>query len=230
MDLTKHYDWLYADAIQKIKAGRYEADPMIDSPADNRRGLTLLIRPASQVSQKIRTFLNELKVIDPYQYYYPEQDMHVTVMPVISCYAGFSLSTVNLNDYVKIIEKSLTQEKPVKIHFRGITASPSCIMIQGFFRDDTLNTMRDQLRRNFGHSGLQQSMDIRYPLRTAHATVVRFRTGLANPSGFVQVMEKYRQYDFGTFTANELEFGYNDWYQRERSGKILHVFPLNPGS
>lgn len=230
MDLTKHYDWLYADAIQKIKAGRYEADPMIDSPDDDRRGLTLLIRPSVQVSQKIMTFINELKTIDPNQYYYPQRDMHVTGLSVISCYAGFRLPMVNVNDYVKVVKESLTPRKPLKIRFRGITASPSCLMIRGFLTDDTLNPMRDRLRKNFRNSGLQQSMDIRYPLRAAHATVVRFRTGLANPSGFVQVMEKYRQYDFGTFTANELEFGYNDWYQRERSGKILHVFPLNPGS
>lgn len=226
MNLPEHYNELYINSIQKIKSGNYQIDNLIHSPSDNRFGVTLLIRPDKQIRDAIHKFLNDLKVVEPDQYYYPDSDIHVTVMSIISCYGGFDLKKIQVMDYVDIIRKSIANEKKIQIEFRGVTASPSCILIQGFLKDDTLITIRNNLRMNFKNSNLEQTLDKRYSIQTAHATVVRFRTSLIRKEEFINVLDTYRDFNFGTFEAGSLELVYNDWYHSTKYEKELYRFEI----
>ena len=225
MNLVEHYANLYKDSIRKIKTDNYQIDRLMDS-VDNRSGLTLLIRPNLLVKENIQLFLDDLKVVEPDQYYYRDSDLHVTVMAIISCYVGFDLSQISLTDYIKLIDRSISDKKHFEIEFRGITASPSCIMIQGFLSDNTLNDIRDSFRENFRDSDLQQSIDKRYLLQTAHSTVVRFRKRLTKKDDFIAVLEKYRDFYFGTITVDTLELVHNDWYQRKEYVETLGRFSI----
>lgn len=222
MNLVEHYNNLYKESIQKIKSDDYQTDDLIDSTLDNRFGITLIVRPTISVKNNIQTFLNDLKAIEPDQYYYPESDIHVTVLSIISCYKGFDLAQISILDYVALIKKSITSQKSIEIEFRGITASPSCIMIQGFLSDDTLNDIRDTLRINFKNSNLQQTIDQRYTIQSAHSTVVRFRKRLTKKDDYIKVLDHYRDYYFGTSTINTIELVYNDWYHRKEFVKDLY--------
>lgn len=226
MDLIRHYNNLYEDSIQKITTGNYQVDDLLDSPTDKRFGITLLIRPDSQVKKSIQDFLYKLKAIEPEQYYYPSSDIHVTVMSIISCYEGFKLTNISIGEYIKTIEESIKMQKDIKIQFQGITASPSCIMVQGFLHDNTLNNIRDNLRINFAGSSLQQSIDQRYSIQTAHSTVVRFRKKLTQKQDFLSRLEEYRNYNFGTTTVDALDLVFNDWYQRKEHVKELCQFKI----
>lgn len=225
MNLAEHYNKLYKDSIAKIANGGYETDHLIDSNTDRRFGITLVIRPDSATNNHIQQFLAEAKAIEPDQYYYENADIHITLMSIISCYEGFELNDINVKDYVKLIQQVLAKHKNFNIRFKGLTASPSCILIQGFLTD-TLNEIRDDLRATFKNSDLQQSIDKRYAIQTAHSTVIRFRSELENKEAFINLVEKYRDYDFGTFSVKQIELVYNDWYQREKHVKKLYVFPL----
>lgn len=225
MNLKEHYLKLYTEALSKIKADDYEIDRLIDADNDFRFGITLLIRPDEKTKANIQNFLNEVKLVSPHQYYYQNSDIHVTVMSIISCYEGFKLDSVNIEDYIKIIDEALNNRKSFNIHFKGITASPSCILLQGFF-DYTLNDIRDQLRISFKSSTLQQSLDQRYAIQTAHATVIRFRREITNKDAFLNLLERYKDFDFGTFEVKNMELVYNDWYQRAAFVKKLHSFEL----
>jgi 2'-5' RNA ligase len=227
MNLVEHYNNLYKNSVLKIASENYEIDNLIDSSLDNRFGITLLTRPCRQVKNRIQEFLSDLKAIEPDQYYYRDSDIHVTVMSIITCYEGFDLSQIVLTDYVEIIKKSISTHKRFDIEFKGITASASGIMIQGFPKDDTLNSIRDDLRTNFKNSNLEQTIDKRYSIQTAHSTVVRFSQELTRVKEFVEVLDHYRNYDFGSFTVNSLELVYNDWYQRKEHVKELYRFEIN---
>jgi 2'-5' RNA ligase len=225
MDLAEHYNKLYRDSIAKIANGNYEIDRLIDSDADNRFGVTLVIRPDAATNHNIQQFLTEAKLIEPDQYYYQNADIHITLMSIISCYNGFDLENINVQDYIKLIQQVLAKHKSFKIQFKGLTASPSCILIQGFLTN-TLNEIRDELRKTFKNSDLQQSIDKRYTIQTAHSTVIRFRSELKNQTALINLIEKYREFDFGTFEIKQIELVYNDWYQREKFVKKLHTFSL----
>lgn len=226
MTLQEHYEQLYQNAIQQIDQELYSIDELIDSTYDNRRGITLLIRPDDKVKTEIIKFLNTLNVFEPNQYFYPESDLHITVMSIISCYDGFNLGNINIEDYIKIIQQSITGIKPFDIEFKGITASPSCIMIQGFMPNNSLNQIRDNLRRNFNNTNLKQSLDKRYTIMTAHSTVFRIREKLRNKDQLIKLIAEYHNYTFGTFKVDQLEFVFNDWYQRKEYVKTLHQFKL----
>ncbi|MFV8373147.1 2'-5' RNA ligase family protein [Flavobacterium sp. LB2P74] len=224
MDLNKHYTTLYKESVAKITADTYQIDTQIDSATDNRFGITLLIRPDIHIKNKIQGFLEELQAIDSEQYYYPNSDVHITVLSIISCYDGFDLTTISILDYVKIIEKSLVDVQDITINFQGITASPSAIMVQGFTNTNSLNDLRNNLRTNFINSGLEQSIDERYFIQTAHTTVARFRKEIKNKEKLLEILEKYRDFDFGKITVKECLLVYNDWYQRKQFVRELHEF------
>ena len=203
--------------MERIRKGDYQTDSLIDSPADKRFGITLLIRPPQKVKNKVELFLEELKQIDSFQYYYPISDIHITVMSIISCYEGFRLDQISVSDYSDLVKQSLKGIDKFKIKFQGITASDSGIMIQGFPENEILNNMRNNLRTNFKNSDLEQSIDKRFTIQTAHATIVRFRKELQNKKVFLAGIEKFKNYDFGSFEITELELVFNDWYQREKN-------------
>lgn len=226
MNLTEHYNQLYKSSSEAILSGNYRLDAKINDPSDSRFGITLLLRPSEKIKADIQLFLKELKAIEPSQYYYPDSDIHITVMSIISCYEGFSLDQIAVESYIEIIQKSLADLDEIKIEFRGITASNSAIMIQGFPSDESLNNLRDKLRENFKNSALEQSIDSRYSIATAHSTVMRFREKLQNPEELIQIANQFREYNFGEFKVDKLELVFNDWYQRERNTIQLKDFQL----
>lgn len=226
MNLFEHYDELYKTSIDLVKKTNFTIDDYIENPLDKRFGITLLIRPNKASLNYIQDFLNELKAIDPTQYYYPNSDIHITVASIISCYAGFNLSQIKPSDYIEIINNSLENFQSFKIKLNGITASESGIMLQGYYNKGTLDLLRDKLRQNFRNSNLEQSIDKRYELITAHSTVVRFRNEVKEKEQFIEILEAYRDKNFGQFEVSELELVYNDWYQRKEKVHLLKVFRL----
>ncbi len=226
MNLTEHYNQLYTTSSESIAAGNYSIDKEIKNESDSRFGITLLIRPNEEIKAKMQDFLNELKKTEPEQYYYPDSDIHITVMSIISCSETFRLNQISPNDYIQLICKSMVDVDKITIQFKGITASSSALMIQGFPTDETLNNFRNKLRENFKSSGLQQSIDSRYTIATAHATVMRFQEKLHNPKKLIETAEIFRDYDFGEFSVKNLELVYNDWYQRKNNTKVLGEFCL----
>lgn len=225
MNLTEHYNQLYKKSSKAILTEKYKLDLQINNPSDSRFGLTLLIRPSETIKANIQLFLEEIKAIEPNQYYYPDSDIHITVMGIISCYEGFTLDQINIPEYIDLIEQSLVELDQIEIEFRGLTASPSAIMIQGFPTDESLNIFRNKLRESFKNSTLEQSIDSRYTIAAAHSTVMRFQEKLENTKQLIQVAEKFRDYNFGKFQVKKLELVYNDWYQRERN--TIHLADFN---
>ncbi len=226
MNLNEHYQTLYNNSIEKIKNDDYTIDELIHSPNDNRFGITFLIRPPQEVKNEIQKFLNELRAVEPNQYYYPNPDIHITIMSIISCYNGFDLNGIDISKYVDIIKKSIAETSEIEIQFKGLTASPSCIMVQGFMANDALNDIRDNLRFHFKNSDLEQSLDKRYAIQTAHATIVRISNKLVNKTPFLNTVEAFKNCNFGTFKVDQLELVFNDWYQKEQHVKTLYRFNL----
>lgn len=227
MDLNQHYERLWYDSITSVSRGSIVIDDKIDSPEDTRYGITLLTRPNSKILNLIEDFCKELRLIDPNQYYYPGSDIHMTISSIISCYEGFTLSKIAKEDYIEIIKKVCSDTPKLEIEYSGITLSTSAILIRGFPVGDSLQRLRNQLREAFLESGLEQSIDLRYKLITAHLTVVRFANPLLNPSAYLEKLREYREFHFGHSNIKNLELVYNDWYQKSSKVKLLQAFFLS---
>lgn len=227
MRLTEQYTQLWDNAVRRFRANTFELDPLIDQKSDTRYGITLLIRPNTVVKRRIQAFLHELHEVEPSQYYYPATDFHVTVMSIISCHPGFTLDRIQVQEYSAAITSCLKHISRFALTFHGITASSSCVMVQGFPCDRMLEMSRNAIREHFRRSSLQQSIDSRYIIQTAHATVVRFRRTISQVKQFINILECYRKYDFGTCEVDSYELVFNDWYLRERYVQHLHTFFLH---
>lgn len=99
-------------------------------------------------------------------------------------------------------------------------------MYHSGFLTDSLSEIRNDLRLAFKNSNLQQSIDQRYAIQTAHSTIIRFKTTLKYETALLDLVEKYRDFDFGTFNVNKIELVYNDWYQRLQLVQQLHELKL----
>ncbi|CAN5787333.1 hypothetical protein BH10BAC2_BH10BAC2_49200 [soil metagenome] len=225
MQLNVHYTNMWNNALEKFYANAFEHDSLIGSVKDYRFGITLVATPSTEVKLEAAKMLAELMEIEPDQYYYPAADQHVTVLSIISCYDGFKLRNINIQDYAYVICSSLKNICSFPIRFEGITASPACIMIQGFPGNE-IELLRENLRENFKHTNLETSIDKRYQIHTAHSTVVRFKKALNHPVAFIEKIKKYRNYYFGVTEIQEVKFVFNDWYQRHLSEHILAKFEL----
>lgn len=226
MNLSDLYNQMYTDAIQQIEADKYKIDHLIDSQQDNRSGITLIIQPDKNSKERIQNILHDFKKAEPNQYYYPDSDIHVTVMSIISCYAGFELSAINIADYKQVISSCIPKDTPIEIEFKGLTASPSCVMVQGFLLNDSLRILRENIRKAFRNSSLKQSIDARYTIQTAHATVLRFKQPLTNKEHFLQTLECFRDHYFGKANIRTLSLVHNDWYQRKEKVTELARFEI----
>ncbi len=226
MDLKEHYDNLWKQSLEKFNRHAFEFDDLIDSEDDNRYGVTLLARPSDQVKQKIAELLDSIRPVAPGQYYYPQSDLHLTVLSIISCYPGFTLDQIDKSKYKEIVQSAIDPISPFRIRFRGLTASPSCILIQGFPEDNRLQTLRDRLRNKFKQSDLQHSIDKRYKLQTAHITAIRFKEPFADAKAFVKTVANLRNIDFGSCEINQLELVANDWYQQKDKVELIERFAL----
>lgn len=109
----------------------------------------------------------------------------------------------------------------------GLTASPAGIMVQGFMMNNFIDTFRQNLRKAFKTSKLQQSLDQRYVLNTAHATIFRFRKKLNNKDRFLKVIEDHLESHFGTFEIKNVQLVSTDWYHRQKLVKSLHTYPIS---
>lgn len=212
--------------MDKISSDQYVIDELIDSKKDQRSGITLLVRPPQKVKKEIQEFLNQLRAIEPDQYYYPDTDMHITIMSIISCYDGFDIDKIDIAEYIDIVTQCLSEAQNIRIEFRGLTASDSCIMLQGFMNNDGLNEIRDKLRKAFKSSNLEQSLDKRYAIQTAHSTVVRFRKPLKKKEEFLKKVNDFVDHGFGIFDVQVIELVHNDWYQRKGFVKKLYEFEI----
>lgn len=229
--LQSFYDEMYTTARDKICCGEEEIDPIIDdSTSDRRLGLTLVLRPPKFIQESLNRFLDELQSHAPQQYYYPQNDLHMTVLSIIPSHDGFNINHLNISDYVKVIEEALQSEPllPITIRYTGITASTSCVMVQGFPEEDALNVLRDRLRLAFKKvPHLRQSIDQRYTLTTAHSTIARLRKPLGDSrNDYLNALDRHRSTEFGSFTVEAIDLVTNDWYLRSEKTVLLHRFIL----
>jgi 2'-5' RNA ligase len=221
------YDEMWNNSLEAFREDKFEFDPLIDNPDDLRRGITLQAKPGKDILAAFKKFIDEIRKNEPDQYFYKPGEIHITVMSIINCIPEFSLSKINLHDYIKAIEKCLKNIGDLKIKFSGITASPSCILIQGFQANNSLQMIRNNLRSEIKGANLYNSIDKRYQIKTSHCTVIRFKEELRNKDKFVDFLKDYREYYFGDTSINELELVFTDWYHKQEIVKVLHKFKLN---
>lgn len=226
--LTARYQQLWDDAIEPVRAGAVNIDPLLAGrEPDRRRCLTVLARPSAEILSAVAAFLNQLRNIDPEQYYYESSDLHVTVLSLFTATADYERHFLHYDRYLKAVNAALAGVPAFSIEFAGVTLTRDAIMIQGYFDDTILNDTREALRKALQSRGLTEGLDRRYILQTAHMTAVRFRHPLQKSRKYVEMLEQYRRHSFGRTHVSEVNLVRNDWYMSTPSVEVIKKYQLS---
>jgi 2'-5' RNA ligase len=219
--LVQHYDAMWAHAFPALASGAVECDTVLAAGPDRRRGLTLIARPAPALRAAFATLLDRMAGAEPDQYRYPVPDMHVTILPLFTAVEDAAAQLARLEDYRAVVQTALAGIAPFEIDFGGIALSPAAVMARGVPRGPGLETLRERLRIGLREQGLAASVDERYRLVTAHATLLRLTKPLRRPARFSALLAALRDQPLGSMRVDEVELVINDWYMS--SATLQHV-------
>ncbi|PMH28287.1 hypothetical protein BCU71_06890 [Vibrio lentus] len=212
---------IYDDMWQRfefaLKHNEYELDPYLsDLENDTRRGITALAylnQGNRSTINEITRFQKEVRELEPEQYYHPSNELHLTILSVISCLPEFALTEIDVNSYIDVFRSTLKNAGKIEIRYHGVSASPNCIVIQGFPTSDTLERLRNELRTQLTEAGVRVTFDSRYKLVTAHSSIIRFKAPLNDAQQLLALCQRYRNHDFGRVVLEDFELVFNNWYQ-----------------
>lgn len=225
--LRAHYDRMWSEALPAIRAGRVEVDSVLAAgQPDRRRGLTLMARPSWNVRRRVASWLEQLRELEPDQYYYVPPEFHITVLSMFTANVHAEPFLARTAEYASAVGAVARNSAPFGIEFAGVTASPGAVMIQGFSEDGALNAFREGLRKALRGRGLGDGLDARYRLVTAHMTVVRFRAPLRDPKRFALALEQARSRPFGPTCVRTVNLVGNDWYMSRHSFELVRRYRL----
>lgn len=221
------YDRLWSGAIGAIRAGKIKMDPVLMAGTpDERRGLTVVARPSPAVRGRVAGFLDELRRLEPDQYYYLRSELHLTVLSLFTATVEHGPFFELAGLYRAAVDSVVRRTGPLPIAFEGVTASPATVMIQGFVDEEALNGLRDALRQELRARGLGGGLDQRYRLESAHMTVARFRAPLRDSERFGLALTRARNRSFGASVIRNVSLVKNDWYLSHRATATLKRYRL----
>ncbi len=220
------YQQLWREAVSAFERGSPQLDHLLDKSKDLRRSVGLAVRPPKLVQEKISAFLKQIAIVAPGQYFYQPEEFHVTVLTIISGTEFWRPEIRQLAACRAVIKEVLSRQKPFAICFRGVTASPGAVIIQGFPQDDTLEKIRAELRDAFAQNGLTDRLDRRYKINSAHITAMRFCRPQTDWKPLASLLAENRETDFGEMTADRIQLIFGDWYASAESSRTLQEYPL----
>jgi 2'-5' RNA ligase len=227
-EIQATYNRLWTETLPSLQGKTIQADSNLsDKLRDSRKGITLIFRPSKKVQALVMTFLREIEQVEPSLYFYKSTELHTTILSIISCSTDFDADGFCFAPYIKALQNSIEPMSPFLIHYRGLTASPEGIMIQGFPEDSTLEKLRNNIREYFRKSHIRNTLDKRYKVHTAHMTCIRFQQpALKNSDKFIRLLNEYRDLNFGTSEIKDLELVLNDWYMSNEKTEVLKSYSL----
>ena len=221
------YEKLWNDAVSAFERGQPRLDPHLpDKTNDSRRGVTLVFRPAANVRDAVADFIGRLTDISPGQYFYRREELHITVLAIFSGTEHWRQEWERFEQCRPIIGEVLKTQRPFKIRFQGVTASPESVLIQGFPSDDGLATIRNALRDAFAREGFADMLDRRYKVVTAHITIMRFWRPRPDMKPLLTFLKENRQTEFGQCDVDRLELILGDWYASAKNVKTVEEYRL----
>jgi 2'-5' RNA ligase len=221
------YEQLWSDAAAAFERGEPKIDDCLsDKTKDLRRGVTLVCRPAAKVRDAVADYIGRLAAICPGQYFYRPEEMHVTVLSIITMTELWRAEMERFEACRPMIKEALAAQRSFKMKFRGMTAARDSVMVQGFPADDGLATIRDALREAFARAGFSEMLDRRYKVSAAHITIMRFYKPCPEIKRLLAFLKTSRELDFGECEIGSIELIWGDWYASADKVKVLEEYRL----
>ena len=223
LQLTRLYQSIQQKGAAALRRGEPAIDPYLNHPeTDTRMAVALVIRPPEIVQQNIRQALHTLAADFPELYYYPADDLHITVLDILRGRPGLEKpSPALLAQYKACLTQTLEQLPPFSICLKGLTASDGAILVKGY-DDGGLEVLRTALRPALKAAGLP--LEEHYETTSCHVTAARFPQKIHDPAGLLARIEQLSECYLRTFKVTEVELTYHNWYDSHK--ECLSAIPL----
>jgi hypothetical protein len=142
-----------------------------------------------------------LQTIDPTQYYFPKESLHITVHNIRVIAKPKTYTEQDINLARKLLTQAIPQYTRPEFELRGIITMPTSIGIIALITD-TYNDMVWDLRRQFAAAGLPDNKKY-FTQDVAFANITICRYTHQPSQEFINKLPQYRDTFFGMFTANE---------------------------
>lgn len=231
-DLVQEYAGFEEVGKRLLLENGVQADAEMWPPEqDTRRGLGVFffqngIRENSQV------VLRELAAEFPEEmvvYGLPESPatQHVTFLELAGTMLReeFDMSTRPLiSQFHQVVAETVRTLPPVRAVFRGLAVNPSTVIMKGYPESNAYNEVREVLRERIRAAGLPELK--RRKVQIFHTTVARFKKPVRDVQRLIEVVGKYRDYDFGEDTFDRLEMACASWLMAPSQVERLEEYRL----
>ncbi len=203
--LAAIYDGLWEQGRHALLGGRIEREPM-PLPGTVRWGISAVLRPRPWPSALVACAAAVAARVGNAGVMYDEAGLHITLRAIEGFRNVVRPDDEDLLAYRDVLTEIVARTAPIRLHLRGLTATPGGILVQGWPTVD-LRAFRLALFDRLAVLGLRwrgpetSSNAIR---TTAHATLAIFEAPVARPTGLVDLIESHRSTDFGEWVFPEL--------------------------
>ncbi len=224
------YACIHAKGMQLLAEGQIPGDPYLDSglnsandarSVDTRRGLTLLF--PLEPNTTLRMLLADWRGRFPEWYVYPDRDLHVTVVSLISARDGYAPGEEETRQYLDCVRAALAPIPSFTIAFEGIIASPTGLLLKGYY-EQGLDTLRARIREAAARCGLP--LHERYETLSAHVSLARYIQPETDLPKIERLVREYAGRAFGEYPVRDLLYVHQDWYNH--NSRVLARLSLIP--
>ncbi len=213
------YTRIHTDGMCLLAAGKIPGDPYLEAdrgtgdnvrPDDRRRGLALLIPLVP--GEALRVLLDDWRGRFPEWYVYPDRDLHVTVVSLISARDGYAPGEEAVRRCQACVRAAFAPIPPFTIAFEGLIASPTGLLLKGYY-DQGLDTMRTRIREEAARRGLP--LLERYETLSAHVSLARYIRPETDREKVESLVWKYKDCLFEEYPVRDLVLVHHDWYNHD---------------
>lgn len=203
--LRSEYEGLWTGSRQLLAAGRVTPDT---APVESsgRWGVSAVLRPTGDVAATLAGVSETLAgFTGRRQTLYGPSNLHTTVRSIETYRAGVTDEDAAVRIYAEILDRIAGRRGPIRIAYRGLTASASGVLAQGWPVGDELYRLRRTLLEKLSDRGLSGGPEAERTRRTAHASLVTFAASPRYPEALVEFIEANRRTPYGVASFNSVE-------------------------
>ncbi len=210
--MAKESDALRAEYDRLLQAGRYglgeEQVKADSSPGEDgiRRGISAVIRLGPSTADRLSEVTSSLHALaGPKHFTYRKDDLHITVRSLSSFREIVESNNRRAADFVKILRGVAKKYREFKVHFQGLTASPSVVMAQGWPVGPSFQSFRQELHERLSDEDLLDGPESGEARTMAHCSLVVFSDLVDKPAKLLDFIDSHRDTEYGTSVAHAIE-------------------------
>ena len=199
------YEHMWNASKAPLARGLIEPDP-IPSEGGRNWGVSAIVRPTEPVLNRLEDAAKEVsELTGPEHAIYDASNLHITLRTLETYRSHVTEKDLLIRQYAGILKEIAHQSGPIRISYRGLTATRTSIIAQGWPLDDTFQTLRERFHKQLARTGLSDGPESNSIRQIAHTSLVVFGGSISSPGSLVDYIEANRTTNYGPTEITKIE-------------------------